>query len=366
MTTNRKLAVITGVTGQDGAYLSKLLLEKGYVVIGVVRRSSVNTTTRLSILNVLNNDSFKLVEGDVTDAHSMNSIITKYQPDEVYHLAGQSDVHTSFQQPGYTWNVNANGCLFMLESIRNYCPAAHFYFAASSEMFGTNFTTSYPQDDDLAWGIGWRKSSAPPRLFQNEQTPFAPTSPYAVAKLAAYHTVQTYRRAYGLHVSSGILFNHESKLRGEAFVTKKITQWVAKTAQYVDEHGPLNADTFPANKKIRLGNLDACRDWGYAPCYVNGMFLMLQQEKPDDYVIATGETRTVLDFVCAAFKAVGWNDDPEFVRQFIYIDPEFYRPSEVEYLLGDSTKAREKLGWEPNITFTEMVDIMVQYDLSLL
>jgi len=345
--TKNKVAVITGVTGQDGGYLSKLLLEKGYKVVGIARRSSVKTTERLSLLKILDHSNFELAEGDVSDAHSINSIITKHQPDEVYNLAAQSHVHTSFEQPGYTWGVNANGCLFMLEAIRNYCPTARFYQASTSEMFGVNHSSR--RFDDISH-----------TYYQDEATAFAPTSPYAVSKLAAHHTVQTYRRAYGLHASCGILFNHESELRGEAFVTRKITQWVASlvdevatTNGYCEPLTQVDDLTFSEDMKIHLGNIEACRDWGHAEDYVRAMWLMLQQETPDDYVIATGETRSVLDFVCAAFRAVGWNDDPAVVRSYIYIDAKFYRPSEVEFLLGDPGKAKARLGWESEISFSQ-------------
>jgi GDPmannose 4,6-dehydratase len=361
-----KVAVITGVTGQDGAYLSQLLLEKGYKVIGVLRRSSVDTTMRLSLLSVWDiikphhrgcmisikdHPNFTLFEGDVSDAHSMNEVITKFKPDEVYNLAAQSHVHTSFNQPGYTWNVNANGTLFLLEAIRNYSPSTRFYQASTSEMFGNNFTT-----------VDGDREDAPPVLYQDENTALAPTSPYAVAKLAAHHTVATYRCAYNLHASSGILFNHESPIRGENFVTRKITKWIANVA--VKHGGDLNSLEKAILDQIHLGNIRARRDWGHAKDYVRAMWMMLQQNKPDDYVVATGETRDVLDFMCAAFRHMGWIYDPSYVQAFIYIEPEFYRPSDVEYLCGNATKAKEKLGWEPQMTFQELVGDMLNFDLE--
>jgi GDPmannose 4,6-dehydratase len=370
-----KLAIITGVTGQDGAYLSQLLLGKGYQVIGVLRRSSVDTTMRLSLLTILYGDHmipikdhprFQLFEGDVSDAHSMNQLLTEYKPDELYNLAAQSHVHTSFNQPGYTWNVNANGTLFLLEAIRNYSPHTRFYQASTSEMFGNNFTTADGDRDD-----------APPVLYQDENTALEPTSPYAVAKLAAHHTVATYRTAYKLHASSGILFNHESPIRGENFVTRKITKWVANVA--CNEECNMNGYTNKQNEDgtytftircddrpnpIHLGNIEARRDWGHAKDYVRAMWMMLQQDKPNDYVVATGETRSVLDFMCAAFKYMDWNSDTAFVKSHIYIDPEFYRPSDVEYLCGNPAKAKERLGWEPELTFDDLVSDMVKFDLE--
>jgi len=345
---NIRTAVITGITGQDGAYLSQLLLSKNYKVIGIIRRSSVDTTIRLKTLGVLSNPNFILAEGDVTDIYSLQSIISKYQPDEVYNLAAQSHVHTSFEQPAYTWAVNAQGCLNLLEAIRSFSPHSRFYQASTSEMFGVNCGELV----NVA-------SSEHPIYSQDENTKFEPTSPYAVAKLAAHQTVQMYRRAYSLHASSGILHNHESKLRGENFVTRKITKWLANVyIKYGGKPSLLNDD------HIHLGNIKACRDWGHAKDFVYGMWLMLQQDEPDDYVLATGETHEVLDFVCEAFDAVGWSNDPDYVTQFIYIDPEFYRPSDVPYLLGNPNKAKEKLGWEPKIGFKELVSEMVWYDIE--
>jgi GDPmannose 4,6-dehydratase len=330
---------------------------------------------RLSLLKILYGDHMipvrdhprlTLYEGDVSDAHSMNEIITRFKPDEVYNLAAQSHVHTSFKQPGYTWNVNANGTLFLLEAIRNYSPTTRFYQASTSEMFGNNFTT-----------IDGDREDAPPVLFQDEDTALEPTSPYAVAKLAAHHTVATYRTAYKLHASAGILFNHESPIRGENFVTRKITKWVANVARNFKVDMKKLGE--PINQKddlivcvsacrpgpIHLGNIEARRDWGHARDYVRAMWMMLQQDRPDDYVIATGETRSVFDFMCAAFKYMdGWSDDPAFVKSHIYIDPEFYRPSDVEYLCGSAKKAKAQLGWEPEISFDALVGDMVKFDLE--
>lgn len=349
-------ALIFGVTGQDGSYLSEFLLEKGYEVVGVSRRSSTDNTERLK--GILDNKRFKLIEGDVTDYISISRIIEDVNPDEVYNLAAQSHVQTSFNEPHHTWRVDAEGPLNILESIRRHAPSCKFYQASTSEMFGRSV------DEDK---------------YQRETTIFSPQSPYAIAKVAAHHKVALYREAYGLYACSGILFNHESERRGEKFVSRKITKWVAEFDKWrnqefamvgrvsfinqaeeddiyygIPSHGPM---TFP---KLRLGNLDAHRDWGYAPDYVRAMWLMLQQEEPDDFVIATGITRTVRDFVRLAFSVVGidnWED-------YIIIDPDFYRPCEVEFLNGDSSRAQETLGWTIEVPFKEMVERMVKNDIG--
>ena len=328
-----KTAVVFGVTGQDGSYLTDLLLSKDYRVIGVARRSSVDTTERLD--QNIKNVNFTLIEGDITDGFCVSDIINKYEPDEVYNLAAQSHVGTSFKQPTLTWDVTGGGCLNILEAIR-VSPRVdniRFYQASSSEMFGKNFTLT---DDGK---------------YQDEDTAFMPQSPYAIAKLAAHHLVRNYRDSYGIHASSGILFNHESERRGENFVTRKITKWIGKfVASGKDENFP----------KLRLGNLQARRDWGHAKDYVRGMWLMLQQEEPDDYVIATGETHSVEEFLEYAFEHAGlgnWN-------QYVYIDPEFFRPAEVDYLLGNQAKARRKLGWEPEIKFRRLAELMTEADID--
>ena len=328
-----KTAVVFGVTGQDGSYLTDLLLSKDYRVIGVARRSSVDTTERLD--QNIKNVNFTLIEGDITDGFCVSDIINKYEPDEVYNLAAQSHVGTSFKQPTLTWDVTGGGCLNILEAIR-VSPRVdniRFYQASSSEMFGKNFTLT---DDGK---------------YQDEDTAFMPQSPYAIAKLAAHHLVRNYRDSYGIHASSGILFNHESERRGENFVTRKITKWIGKfVASGKDENFP----------KLRLGNLQARRDWGHAKDYVRGMWLMLQQEEPDDYVIATGETHSVEEFLEYAFEHAGLGD----WNQYVYIDPEFFRPAEVDYLLGNPTKAAEKLGWRPRIKFEELAQRMVEADIN--
>ena len=328
-----KTAIIFGVTGQDGSYLTDLLLSKDYRVVGVARRSSVDTTERLS--QSIKNTDFTVVEGDITDAFCVSDIINKFEPDEVYNLAAQSHVGTSFKQPTLTWDVTAGGCLNILEAIR-VSPRSNdikFYQASSSEMFGKNFT--------LTEG----------GKYQDEDTAFMPQSPYAIAKLAAHHLVRNYRESYGIHASSGILFNHESERRGENFVTRKITKWIGRFIASGKDEG------FP---KLGLGNLKARRDWGHAEDYVRGMWLMLQQEEPDDYVIATGETHSVEEFLEYAFEHAGLGDWDEYV----YIDPKFFRPAEVDYLLGNPTKAERELGWRPRIKFEELAQKMVEADID--
>tara|TARA_Y100001937_G_scaffold125145_1_gene191317 strand:- start:3625 stop:4692 length:1068 start_codon:yes stop_codon:yes gene_type:complete len=342
-------AIIFGVTGQDGSYLTELLLEKGYEVVGVQRRASTNNTERLTAL--LENDRFKLIEGDVTDFISVSGIINDNQPDEVYNLAAQSHVATSFNEPLHTWRVDAEGPFNILESVRRYCFKAKVYQASTSEMFG---------------------SVVDPDGYQRETTAFSPQSPYAIAKLAAHHKTRLSREAYGMYACSGILFNHESERRGEKFVSRKITKWVAEFNNWIkDENKPFDAVSDPNNiisvmhtdrhfPKLRLGNLDAARDWGYAPDYVKAMWMMLQQEKADDYVIATGTSRTVRDFVRIAFDFIGIKE----WENLLVVDPEFYRPAEVEFLHGDYNKAKSEIGWSPEIPFNEMVRRMVEYDIE--
>ena len=360
-----KTAVVFGVTGQDGSYLTDLLLSKDYRVIGVARRSSVDTTERLD--ENIKNVNFTVIEGDITDGFCVSDIINKYEPEEVYNLAAQSHVGTSFKQPTLTWDVTGGGCLNILEAIR-VSPRVddiRFYQASSSEMFGKNFTLT---DDGK---------------YQDENTAFMPQSPYAIAKLAAHHLVRNYRDSYGIHASSGILFNHESERRGENFVTRKITKWIGRFLAWEKQNSPLppslcrfgtsEEDIYmprermyldmiktPIFPKLRLGNLKARRDWGHAKDYVRGMWLMLQQDEPDDYVIATGETHSVEEFLEHAFRHAGlgnWN-------QYVYIDPEFFRPAEVDYLLGNPTKARRKLGWEPEIKFRRLAELMTEADID--
>lgn len=333
-----KRALITGIRGQDGAYLAKLLLEKGYEVWGGDRRSGDSSYWRLKELGI--EKDVRIVYMDLLETTNIFDVIKKIQPDELYNLAAQSFVQASFDQPFVTTEVDALGVLRILEAIRHFSPHTKFYQASTSEMFG--------------------KVQAIP---QNEKTPFYPRSPYAVAKLYAHWITINYRESYGLFACSGILFNHESPLRGLEFVTRKITHTVALIKYGLAE-------------KLVLGNLNAKRDWGYAPEYVEAMWLMLQLDETDDYVIATGETHTVREFVEAAFKHIGitleWEGkgveergrDAKTGRVLVEVSPEFFRPAEVDILVGDPSKAREKLGWQPKTTFEDLVGIMVEADLK--
>ncbi|KAA0700235.1 GDP-mannose 4,6-dehydratase [Neorhizobium sp. P12A] len=339
-----KVALIIGVTGQDGAYLSELLLSKGYVVHGLKRRSSSFNTGRIDHLYQDPHDEpvrFRLHFGDLTDATNLCRVIQDVQPDEIYNLGAQSHVQVSFETPEYTANTDALGTLRVLEAIRilKLEKKCRFYQASTSELFG---------------GMS--------EIAQHEQTPFYPRSPYAAAKLYAYWMAVNYRESYGFHASNGILFNHESPLRGETFVTRKISRGVAAI-----ERG--------LTQKLRLGNLNAKRDWGHARDYVEGMWRILQQDEPDDYVLATGETHTVREFVERAFrvvdKAIEWEgdgvDEVGFDRKtgnrIIEIDPRYFRPAEVDTLLGDPSKARRKLNWQHSTSFGALVSEMVESDL---
>jgi len=338
-----KKALITGITGQDGSYLTELLLKKGYEVHGIVRRSSNVNTQRIEHLLV--DDSIRdkklfLHYGDLNDSGSLSRLLYQIQPSEVYNLAAQSDVKISFDIPEYTSDVNALGTLRLLGSIKEVDPSIKYYQASSSELFGKVRETP-----------------------QTENTPFYPRSPYAAAKLYAYWITVNYREAYGMFACNGILFNHESPRRGENFVTRKITKGISNILKGKQD-------------KLILGNLDAKRDWGYAGDYVEAMWLILQQEKPDDYVVATGETHTVREFCELAFKCVGidiaWEGsglneigvDSRTGKQLIGISERYFRPSEVDLLLGNAKKAREKLGWSPKVSFEELVKIMVNADLN--
>lgn len=323
---SRKKALITGITGQDGSYLTEFLLEKGYEVHGIIRRSASFNTERLSgVQKDLHDRSSRLHlhYGDLQDSNALNRIILEHKPDEVYHLGAQSHVRVSFDLPEYTAEVGAIGTLRILEAIRHSGLPIRFYNAASSEMYGKVLETP-----------------------QNEKTPFNPRSPYAAAKVFAFEMTKNYREAYGMHASSGILFNHESPRRGETFVTRKITANIAKILRGEKD-------------KLYLGNLEARRDWGYAPEYVEAMWLMLQQEIPDDYVIATGEVHSVREFVEEAFSLVGldW-------KKYVKIDKNYFRPTEVELLKGDASKAHRKFGWKPKIKFKELVRCMLIADLE--
>jgi GDPmannose 4,6-dehydratase len=341
-----KVAVITGVTGQDGAYLSSLLLSKGYAVHGVKRRSSIFNTARIdSLYEDLHSEDprFFLHYGDLTDSSNLIRIIQETQPDEIYNLAAQSHVKVSFETPEYTANADALGTLRLLEALRilGLEEKTRFYQASTSELYGRVVETP-----------------------QSEATPFYPRSPYAAAKLYAYWITVNYREAYGMFASNGILFNHESEMRGETFVTRKITRAVARISRGLED-------------RLWLGNLSAKRDWGHAEDYVEAMWRILQHDRPDDFVIATGETRSVREFVEAAFSHVGipidWRGegvdeqgvDTRTGRVLIAVDPRYFRPTEVELLLGDPSKAERDLGWRRKVSFGELVRRMVDYDLKL-
>ena len=328
-----KTALITGTTGQDGSYLAELLLDKGYTVHGLIRRSSVDTTERIA--HFQHHPHFELMEGDITDAACMHRLISGIQPDEVYNLAAMSHVGTSFDQPITTCYIDAIGPLNILEAIRQSSPESKFYQASTSELFG---------DTDVS--------------PQNETTPFNPSSPYAVAKLYAHRLVDLYRRAYGIFACAGILFNHESPRRGETFVTRKITKYVAKLSKVYEDaeyHG--DSDMIRDFPKLHLGNIEAKRDWSHAEDMVRGMWLMMQHSEPDDYVLGSGETHTVKEFLQLAFGSIGldYND-------YVVIDPKFYRPVDVNLLHADPSKAAKVLGWQPTICFGELIDRMVQSD----
>ena len=323
-----KTALITGLTGQDGSYLAELLLSKGYEVYGLRRRSSSFNTDRVDhLLTDFRHDPnarLKLAYGDLCDSTSLVKLLYRLKPQEIYNLGAQSHVHVSFELPEYTSDVVGLGTVRILEAVRETGIGARVYQASSSEMFG---------------------STPPP---QNETSQFHPRSPYACAKVFAHHVAVNYRESYGLFVSSGILFNHESPRRGENFVTRKITRAAARIKKGLQE-------------KLYLGNLEARRDWGYAPEYVEAMWRMLQQDQPEDYVVATGEAHSVREFVELAFDRVkvDW-------KKHVEIDPTYYRPAEVNHLVGDATKAKEKLGWQATVRFPELVRLMVDEDVKLL
>lgn len=323
---NMKKALITGITGQDGSYLAELLLEKGYEVHGIIRRASTFNTKRIDHLYQdphVNGVKMFLHFGDLLDISNIEKLVRQIKPEEIYNLGAQSHVLVSFDMPEYTVNVDALGTLRVLEAIKNSGCNTKFYQASSSEMFG---------------------ASPPP---QNEKTPFYPRSPYACAKVFAYNITRLYREAYGIFACNGILFNHESPRRGETFVTRKITRGIARIKAGLEQ-------------KIYLGNLEAKRDWGFAPEYVKAMWQMLQQQKADDYVVATGEAHSVKEFLKEAFKQAGlgkWQD-------YVEINHRYFRPAEVESLIGDASKAKRKLGWQSKVGFKELVKIMVDADLK--
>lgn len=322
-----KRALITGITGQDGSFLAELLLEKGYEVHGIIRRTSSFNTQRIDHLYQdphIPGTRLFLDHGDLNDSSSLNTILRQVEPDEIYNLGAQSHVRVSFDVPEYTAEVTGVGAVRILEAIREVGIRPKFYQASSSEMFGKALETP-----------------------QTEQTPFYPRSPYACAKVFAYHSTVNYREAYGIFGCNGILFNHESERRGETFVTRKITRAATRIKLGLQD-------------KLYLGNLDAKRDWGYAKDYVEAMWLMMQAEQADDYVIATGETHSVREFVEQAFSYL----DLDW-KEYVEIDTWYYRPAEVDFLQGDATKARRELGWEPKVGFKELVRLMVDHDLTL-
>jgi GDPmannose 4,6-dehydratase len=322
-----KKALITGITGQDGSYLAELLLGKGYQVHGIIRRSSSFNTGRLDDIYQDPQESRRrlfLHYGDLADSSCLRRVLSETRPDEVYNLGAQSHVRVSFDQAEYTLDIDGTGTLRLLDAIRDIGLETRFYQASSSEMFGDN-----------------------PSVPQNEETQFCPSSPYAVAKVAAHHAAVMYRKAYGLFACCGILFNHESPRRGETFVTRKITRAATRIKMGLQ-------------KKLYLGNLDAVRDWGYAPEYVQAMWMMLQAEEPDDYVIATGEMRSVREFLTESFSVLdlNWED-------YVKFDQRYLRPAEVPVLRGDCSKAKEKLGWQHKTSLKELVGIMIESDLTL-
>jgi len=321
----KKTALVTGILGQDGPYLAKLLLEKDYKVYGLIRRYSNPTFSNLEYLGI--QDQIDYIDGDLTDEASLINVIKSTRPDEVYNLAAQSFVGASWQQAKLTTEVNALGVLSLLNAIKFFSPTAKFYQASTSEMFGLS------NDDG----------------YQDENTPFHPRSPYGIAKVYAYWMTVNFRESYNMFATNGILFNHESPLRGIEFVTRKITDGVAKIK-------------LGLAKDIHLGNLDPKRDWGFAGDYVEAMYLILQQDEPDDYVVATGQTHSVREFVAAAFTAAGIPD----WKQYVKIDPRYQRPAEVPHLRGRVDKAQKKLGWKTKVAFDELVTMMVKADIERL
>jgi len=322
-----KKALITGITGQDGSYLAEFLLSKDYEVYGLIRRSSSFNTGRIDHVYEdphKPNRKLQLLYGDLSDSSCLTSVINRIQPDEIYNLGAQSHVRVSFDAPEYTADIVGVGAIRLLEAVRNCGVRPKFYQASSSEMFGKVM-----------------------EVPQSEKTPFYPRSPYAVAKVFAYWAAVNYRESYDMYACNGILFNHESPRRGETFVTRKITRAATRIK-------------LGLQKKLFLGNLDAKRDWGYAKEYVEAMWLMLQQDRPDDYVLATGETHTVREFLEETFSYLDLN-----YQDYVEIDPRYYRPAEVDLLIGDASKAKKQLGWAPKTTFRELVRIMVDADLKL-
>ena len=342
---NKKVALITGITGMDGSHLAELLIDKDYEVHGIIRRTSTFNTGRIDHIF----DRLKLHYGDVTDPLVISNLISQIQPDEVYNLAAQSHVKVSFEIPYYTAQCDGLGTLAILEAVKNHCPKAKVYQASTSELYG---------------GMGYNM----PETGYTEVSPMHPRSPYGCAKMYALWITRNYRESYGMHISNGILFNHEGERRGETFVTRKITLGFAKIKKYIDE-GRMD---FPI---LRLGNLYSKRDWGHAKDFIEGMWMMLQQESGDDYVLATNKTHNIKEFIELACKECGWNinwigegvDEKGILDNgitIIEIDEKYYRPAEVNILLGDYSKAKNVLGWEPKVKFEELVKIMMMHDIK--
>lgn len=360
--------LIYGVTGQTGSYLAEQLISNGQKVIGVVRRTSSSNVDRIKHI-----DGLELVEGDITDSFSVNSIIKEVGPDRIYNMAAQSHVGTSFKQPAYTFQVTAGGCLNILEGIRTIKPDIRMLQASSSEMFGRNYSIKH-NENILVENHLMRDFNGNPMMvyaeekYQDENTPFAPQSPYAIAKLAAHHLVDNYRRSYGLFAACSICFNHESPRRGPEFVTRKITKWIGELYRHYPDvtkhrfgYGDFigSTDYYGQIPKLRLGNINVSRDWGHARDYARAMEMVLNHDRPDDYVICTEKTYTVNDFLKYAFAEIGIDN----YMDYVVIDPQFFRPSDVEYLKGDCSKIKREIGWGPKVSFEELVKEMVWADV---
>jgi GDPmannose 4,6-dehydratase len=400
MDKDMKVAVISGVTGQTGSYLAELLLTKGYFVIGFSRRVSVDTSERIK--HLFTNPNFQFEEGDICDSFYITNLLQKYRVAEFYNLAAQSHVGTSFKQPVVTSEINYGGVLNILNCIQTISPETKFYQASTSELFGANYDTREHRVakitegfvhaegnilpisvDDMHYSFSDHDEQYTVEKYQDENTAMKPQSPYAIAKLASHNLVRLYRESYNIYACAGILFNHESPRRGEKFVTRKITKWIGELYKFcngrienlytVDKGfdsvyssgspaaGKGVTPSFDAQMpKLRLGNLDSSRDWGHAKDYAEAMYLMLQQENPDDYVVSTQETHTIREFLDLAFKKIGVDS----WENFVVIDPKYFRPAEVDYLMGDSTKARSTLDWQPTYTFETLVDEMVESEVS--
>lgn len=355
----KKTALVTGATGMDGSYLLELLLDKGYKIYGLMRRSSVDTTER--IRHLIDNPNLEIITGDITDSCLMYKLVSDIKPDEVYNLAAMSHVGVSFSNPVSTFEIDTLGCLYLLEAIRLYSPNTKIVQASTSELFGSNY-------DKITFGNEIIK-------FQNEKTHFEPNSPYAVAKLAAHNLIRVYRDSYKIHANASIAFNHEGSRRTPTFVTRKITRYVAALYNYLNvpnhhhtelqifkERMEVSTNTFNEVPKLRLGNIYSSRDWSHAKDIVYGQWLMLQQEKPDDFVFASEEAHTVEEFLKKSFKYVGIKD----YKKYIEIDENLFRPNEVEYLRGDASKAQKVLGWKPSVSFDDLIEEMIDYDVKSL